>query len=330
MRIALTGDVMLGRLVDAAMRKKPPEYFWGDTLPLIRSADLSLINLECALTRSEEKWTRTLKVFHFRADPARAIRVLEAARISFVNLANNHVLDFEIAGLKDTLAALRRAGIGFCGAGMSLAQAAEVQFAEAAGKTIAIFGATDNTPEWEADEQPGVQYIEFHKRSTDKLSESVKQAAEKADIVIASLHWGPNMRQRPTGDFRDFAHGLIRSGVDIIHGHSAHIFQEIEIYKGGVILYDTGDYIDDYAVGPLLRNDQSFLFILDIGPTITKIELCPTVVDTFQVNLAKGDEHEEICSRMQELSAEMGTKFERSDSGLFAEVASRRAADPAP
>ncbi len=323
MRIALTGDVMLGRLVAEAMETQPAEYFWGDTLPLLRSADFSLINLECALTTSEEKWIKTPKVFHFKADPQRAAQVLEAAGIDFVTLANNHVLDFEEAGLRETLTTLEKAGIGFCGAGRDLEEAAAAKYAEAGGKVIAVVGATDNTPEWQANGGPGVQYMEFNKASAELFSQQVEAAAQKADLVIASLHWGPNMREHPTDDFRDFAHALIESGADIVHGHSAHIFQGIEIRRNKPIFYDTGDYIDDYAVDPLLRNDRGFLFMVDFDTSVRTIELYPIVIDHFQVNLAAGEDNEQVIERMEKLSAEMGTRLKRSDGKLCVDLAEK-------
>ena len=100
--LALTGDVMLGRGVNEALRAMRPEEAWGDTMPLLLAADLRIINLECAITEHEQMWARTPKVFHFRADP-QAVEVLRAARVNACSLANNHTLDFEEDGLLDTL-----------------------------------------------------------------------------------------------------------------------------------------------------------------------------------------------------------------------------------
>ena len=95
--LALTGDVMLGRQVNRALRIVSPEQPWGDVLPLLLSADLRIVNLECAITDHEQPWARTPKVFHFRADPS-AVEVLRAARVDGCSLANNHTLDFEERG----------------------------------------------------------------------------------------------------------------------------------------------------------------------------------------------------------------------------------------
>src|SRR5262249_24064988 len=122
MLVALVGDVMLGRGVAAEIEQRPPASFWGDALPLLRRADLVVAGLECAITHASVPWTRTPKVFHFRAPPA-AVQVLRAAEIGLVALANNHTLDFEVAGLLDTIAFLDAAGIAHAGAGRNLAAA---------------------------------------------------------------------------------------------------------------------------------------------------------------------------------------------------------------
>ena len=95
--LALIGDVMLGRGVDAALKSMRPQDMWGDVLPHLLQADLRIANLECALTRHAQPWTRSCKLFHFRADPG-AVRFLQAARIDACSLANNHILDFEEHG----------------------------------------------------------------------------------------------------------------------------------------------------------------------------------------------------------------------------------------
>jgi len=66
-----------------------------------------------------------------------------------------------------------------------------------------------------------------------------------------------------------FGHLLIDSGADIVFGHSCHVFQGIEIYRGRPILYSTGDFIDDYAADGIERNDESFIFLIEICDTKT-------------------------------------------------------------
>jgi poly-gamma-glutamate synthesis protein (capsule biosynthesis protein) len=81
--------------------------------------------------------------------------------------------------------------------------------------------------------------------------------------------------------------GSAREGVDLIHGHSAHIFQGIEVHRGKPILYDTGDALDDYAVDPVLRNDRSFVFLADVeGSRVRALRLLPILLQGTRAGLA--------------------------------------------
>ena len=321
--LALAGDVMLGRLVDEAIRRSGVGYPWGDTLPLLRSADARLINLECVIAAGGERWTRTPKVFHFRAGPP-ALETLRLAAIDCVSLANNHVLDYSEAALLELLGRLDGAGIAHAGAGANLDDAVRPAILQVVGIRIAVAAFTDNQPEWAATPStPGVNFVEVRSESAGMatVERAIAAARREADLVLCTAHWGPNMRLRPPQAFQDFAHRLIDSGVDVIHGHSAHVFQGIEVYQGKPILYDTGDYVDDYAVDPALRNDRSFLFSLTVGQRrVTAIDLVPVLISRCQVNRATGHDFADTCRTMRGLSAELGTRLEERPEGLHLQL----------
>jgi len=318
--VALTGDVMLGRGVNETLHSVRPEEPWGDALPLLLSADLRIINLECAITEYQQPWSRTPKVFHFRADPP-AVEVLRAARVDACSLANNHTLDFEEHGLLDTLAYLEAAGILTSGAGPDGEQAARPVLLE---DEVALVAFTDNEPSFAAGlDKPGTNYlpVSTEPRVLRRVEEAVREAREAgAETIVFSNHWGPNMVLRPPEAFRRFARAVVDLGADVYYGHSAHVFQGVEVYRGKPILYDTGDFIDDYAVDPDLRNDHSFLFRVSVdGGELRRLELFPVVLRYARVELAGGDEREEILGLMQDLSAEMGTVFDRREDRLVLE-----------
>jgi poly-gamma-glutamate synthesis protein (capsule biosynthesis protein) len=314
--VALVGDVMLGRGVNDALRTLRPEQPWGDVLPQLVSTDLRIVNLECALTDHERPWTRTPKVFHFRADPS-AVEVLRAAHVDCCSLANNHTLDFEERGLLDTLERLKAAGIRYAGAGLDREQAARPALLTARSdrtSQVALLAFTDNEPPFAAMlARPGTNYlpVSLEPDVLCRVEAMVTAAREaRANTVVFSNHWGPNMVQRPSALFREFAHAVIDRGADVYYGHSAHVFQGVEIYRGKPILYDTGDFIDDYAVDPRLRNDWSFLFKISLeGGEFRRLELAPVTLPYARVQLAKGSEKEAILDRMKRLSGEMGTAF---------------------
>jgi poly-gamma-glutamate capsule biosynthesis protein CapA/YwtB (metallophosphatase superfamily) len=318
--LALTGDVMLGRGVNETLRSTRPDEPWGDVLPLLRSADLRIINLECAITEHRRPWSRTPKVFHFRADPL-SIDVLRAARVDACSLANNHTLDFEEHGLLDTLAHLEAAGIRYAGAGRNPAEAARPVLLE---EGVALVAFTDNEQPFAAGpDKPGTNYlpVSLEPEVMRRVEEAVGTAREAgADTVVFSNHRGPKKVERPRGIFRRFARAVVDRGADVYYGHSAHVFQGVEIYRGKPILYDTGDFIDDYAVDPRLRNDRSFLFCISVeSGDLERLELYPVSLPYARVELAKGDEREAILERMVSLSAEMGTAFDRREDQLVLE-----------
>ena len=307
--ISFCGDVMLGRLVNEIMEDKDPQYPWGNTLPLLKQMDLRIINLETTLTNYTEK---NPKVFNFRALPER-VSILKAAQIDLVNLANNHILDFKEPGLFETIETLNNAGIYHVGAGVNDLEAGKPIIITKNDIRIGVIGYTDNEPTWKAAPNIiGTNYIEIGNQSAlEKVKTHIASLRSNVDILIITIHWGPNMKQKPSAEFIEWAHAIIDAGADIIHGHSAHIFQGIELYNNKIIMYDTGDFIDDYAVDPLLRNDQSFLFTVTVnknGPQF--IKLYPVLIDTMQVNQAIGKDKKEIIEKMKRLSLELGTRLD--------------------
>ncbi len=315
MKIALTGDVMLGRLIDQhvlADESLPPAYVWGDTLPLLHAADLRLINLECVISARGERWRPESKPFHFRARP-RAIEVLRAARIDAVTIANNHILDYGVAALEECLHLLDRAGISHAGAGLTLADALRPALLESPPGRIAVIAITDNEPAWQAAaDRPGTFFVDYDRQGLtepyrSRLVTTIDAARREARLVIVSAHVGPNWGA-PSPAMQRLAREIIELGADVYWGHSNHAPQGIEIYRGRPILYATGDFVDDYAVDPIERNDRSFLFVLELeSSTVARIRLYPTVIDRLRVRRARADEAAWLFERMRRLSAAWNT-----------------------
>lgn len=305
--IGLTGDVMIGREVDTVISQEGYRYVWGNVLPLLHSTDLNIVNLETTLTNSNKIVEKT---FNFKATPDK-IKCLTDASVTVANLANNHILDFSEQGLIETIQTLKNAGIKYVGAGINDKEASKPVILTRNNIITGILGFTDNEPTWKAGtSRSGINYINVSSEDDRKrVLLSIEQLKKDADIVVVSIHWGPNMQEFPEKYFIDFAHQMIEQGADIIHGHSAHNFQGIEVYHHKLILYDTGDFVDDYMVDPVLKNDHSFFFRVDADEKgLTKLELFPVLISRYQVNLAIGKEYKWCIQRMQYLSEKFGTK----------------------
>jgi len=310
MNLLFVGDVMLGRLMNSALKDRPREYPWGDTLSLFKGADVRICNLECAISDWGTPWSATPKVFHFRSD-GKNVEVFKAAHIDAISLANNHILDFEYEGLLQTMNNLDTAGIHYTGAGMTLSDASELEMWETKGIKLGLIAFTDNEPDWEATaEQPGIFYVPIilKDKRAEKLLEMVRNTKEAVDLLIISTHWGPNWGYSPPKEHIPFAHALIDAGADIIFGHSGHVVRGIEIYKSKLIMYCTGDFIDDYAVDEIERNDRSFIFVVETdGHSIFRLLLYPTIIKNFQAMRANDAEKKAIVAKMQRLCADLNT-----------------------
>ncbi len=311
----LGGDVMLGRNVAKTLH--PPEKVWGNLLSLLKNSDLTLINHEFAITNSNNKWNQTPKDFFFKAPPI-AIAVLKSAGIDFVNLANNHVLDYQVKGLNDTISYLDKAGIQHAGAGMSQMDAESTALIKIKDVQIAIISFTNNMPEWEAKENtPGVFYKPINLASIQEVLEKIREAKTNvANLILVSTHWGRNWDKVPPDDFVRVAHALIDAGCDLIHGHSGHIIQGIELYKGKPIFYNMGDIIDDYDIKPNLRNDLAFIAKLNWDSSknnFSKIEMIPTVITNKKTGLAKGSDADWVFETLTKSSKTWGTKIEKKN-----------------
>lgn len=328
--LAIAGDVMLGRLVnEVLLSRKDPEYVWGDVLPQIRQAEAFLVNLECALTSHQERWHDhgRYKAFYFRSEPEH-VEVLGRAEVSFASLANNHVLDFGVPGMRETVRVLDRAGIAHAGAGQTLAEARMPARIHAGELRIAVLAFADHPEEWAAAESaPGIDHIDISMgpAGLGAVSAAIAGVRDEADLLITSLHWGPNMRASPSKEFRDFARAVIDAGADIFWGHSAHVAQAVEPRNGKLILYDTGDFVDDYAVDADLRNDLSALFLVRLdGARVDALELLPVLIANEQVNVATGAARDRFTAAFTARCAELGTPVEAGRERLTIPVAARR------
>ncbi|MCI9872326.1 CapA family protein [Arthrobacter humicola] len=328
MLIALLGDVMLGRLVNRHLAAAGPAYPWGDTLAVLEQADVRVANLECVLAAGGEP--EPGKIFHFRSDPKNVASLL-AAGIDVVSLANNHVLDFGQDAFGEMLPALDGCGILHAGAGPDLESARRPSAWRVGAVAVGFIAFTDNEPGWEAGTAaPGVYYVPVEDVSVDEggrrggrrdgLLELVARTKARVQVLIVSAHWGGNWGYDVPAGHQDFARDLIEAGADVVFGHSPHIFRGVGIHRNRPIIFSAGDFIDDYAVDPVERNDQSFVFMLDTDAGAPRtLRLYPTIIAGFQARLAR-ESAPGIAARMQRLSGQLGTLGYWNASGRCLEI----------
>jgi poly-gamma-glutamate capsule biosynthesis protein CapA/YwtB (metallophosphatase superfamily) len=304
--VALAGDTMLGRGVARALATSPPEALVApEVVAAFGQADLVVLNLECCVSERGEPWDAPGKPFFFRGPP-RAVELLARLGVDCVTLANNHALDYGFDALADTLDHLAGAGIAAVGAGADLEQARQPVTLTAGGLRVAVVGVTDHPPDFAAaPDRPGVAYADLARQVTGWLLDTVRGV--DADIVVVSPHWGPNMTSAPVRHVRRAATELVAAGATLVAGHSAHVPHGV----AGRVLYDLGDFLDDYRVDPRLRNDLSLLFLVTLdarGPV--RLEALPLKLDFCHTRLAAGDDATWLRRRFRTACADLGTTVE--------------------
>jgi poly-gamma-glutamate synthesis protein (capsule biosynthesis protein) len=280
--------------------RRPVEdgYVWGDALVELErvAPDARIINLETSLTRSADAWPR--KGIHYRMNPAN-VGCLTAARIDCCVLANNHVLDWGSTGLEETLATLHAAGVRTAGAGRHAREAAAPAIVGGAARgRVLVFAAGSETsgvpPGWAARaEQPGINVLRTVSADAARgLAAAIAPHRRANDVVVVSIHWGDNWGYVIGKEQREFARMLIESGqVDVLHGHSSHHAKGLEVYRGRLILYGCGDFLNDYeGIGghERYRGDLPLMYFatLDTTGRLAGLRLVPLRIRRFRLERA--------------------------------------------
>ncbi|MCG8494044.1 MAG: CapA family protein, partial [Sneathiellales bacterium] len=330
----MCGDVMLGRgidqvlpypgnpvlyegfmksargYVDIAEQKSGPipypvsyPYIWGDALEELERMlpDLRIINLETSITKCNDHWKN--KGINYRMNPEN-IACLSVAQIDYCALANNHVLDWGYKGLTETIETLNKVSIKSSGAGLSLQEAQMPAIFEIKGKgrvLIFSFGfISSGIPlSWAAlEDKQGVFLIkDYSTESVISIKKTISEFVQDDDIIVASIHWGGNWGYELNPEQVRFAHQLIdKVGVDVIHGHSSHHVKGIEVYKNRLIIYGSGDFLNDYEGirgHESYRGDLGLMYFVGIEPATGKLlqlQMTPTRIKRFRINRANKSE----------------------------------------
>lgn len=360
LRVFLCGDVMTGRGIDQVLpHPSTPEiresymrsalgyvelaeevhgrihrpvdfaYIWGDALEELetRSPDLRVINLETSVTTSDEAYPKGI---NYRMHPTN-VPCLRAAAIDCCVLANNHVMDWGVAGLLETLDTLQGAGLATAGAGRDLEEADRPAILEVEGRgRVLVFGfghASSGIPhDWAAGErQPGVSLLpDLSSRAADRVAERVRRFRRRGDLVVTSIHWGGNWGYSIPRQQRQFARRLIDAGAaDVIHGHSSHHPRAIEVYEGRPILYGCGDFINDYEGIPgheEFRSDLVLAYFLALDPAsgrLRSLEMTPFRTRRFRLERVAKREAEWVRATLDCEGRRVGTRVELVSEGTL-------------
>ncbi|GAB3200916.1 poly-gamma-glutamate synthesis protein (capsule biosynthesis protein) [Pontibacter aydingkolensis] len=305
------------------------DYIWGDALEVWRreSPGLKIINLETSITNHNTPWPG--KVVQYRMHPAN-VPVLTAAGVDFCSLANNHTLDWGRPGLAETIKTLSEAGVPFAGAGLNLNEARKPAiFKKRQGRIIVLAYGSQNSgisPDWAAARDlPGINLLPDMGESTVKMvQQQVKEIKQQGDVVVFTVHWGSNWGYDVPPSHQYFACQLIdKAGVDLVHGHSSHHPMGMEVYKGKLIMYGAGDFINDYeGIGghEMYRGDLTLMYFPNIDPVtgqLKSLKMVPMQVRKFKLNYASTSDTKWLQGTLNRECNKLGTSVKLNQDGSF-------------
>lgn len=207
----------------------------------MKSADIMMLNNEFPYSDRGEPLED--KQFTFRAKPT-TVSYLNDLGVDIVSLANNHAYDYGETAFLDTMTALQDAGITYVGAGRNLGEARRPVYYIINNMKIAIVSATQierlDNPDTKGatDSSAGV----FRCWNGDNLLETVREARENSDFVIAFLHWGTENEEDIDWAQEKQASEVAEAGADLIIGSHPHCLQKIDVVKGVPVMYSLGNF----------------------------------------------------------------------------------------
>lgn len=270
------------RAFDAIVREDP-ESIYGDLLPLLRQANLRIVNCECALTSASRPVWKSGAVFKGVPDHARG---LTAVPFDIACLANNHVLDFNVAGLRETLRVLHRAGVRTVGAGLTEAEAHDSLSASANGIPVHVVNFSEGEDLTTARGGPGVFGWEI-----GRVQDAVHRLKRRGGVVVAIGHCGLEYVPYPPPYVVAAFRAIADAGADCVIGHHPHVPQGLEWRGGKPILYSLGNFVF-YQETNLLYRKTGFCVSLHLsGRRVTGISLHPYRITPFGLRALEAAEN---------------------------------------
>jgi len=335
-----SGSISIFLVGDLGIHREKPATIFQPVGQWFERADILIGNSEYPLTDRGQPWPGKREPIR-RADP-RIAQVLKDVGFTAVSLANNHAMDYGAEGILQTIEILDASGVARAGAGRTAKEAHTPTIIEKKGVRVALLSYTSVFfPGYSATEtRPGIATVrvETHHRPTPwsldtpgapleaitipdpgdvlAMTEDVKLAKAKADVVIVAWHWGIPVTAGHRGILsyqRELGHAAIDAGADLVVGHHPHVLQGIEAYRGRAIFHSISHFAfdaprvhvepDSLLVNCVIENRR--LAQVRFQPVLFKEDRNPVIVNS--------DDGRDVILKLEQLSAPLGTRLIRSD-----------------
>lgn len=236
----------------------------------IQESDISIVNLECPVVTEEYKPIRKEGVNLCCSEDS--IHEIADAGFSVITMANNHILDYGLDGLRLTEAIAEGNRIKTVGAGETDKEAAETLIIEKKEERVAIINCCEHEYSVLALDSGGANPL-----NPIQQFYAIQEARKRADYIIVIVHGGIEMYQLPTPRMKELYRFFIDSGADAVINHHQHCYSGYEFYNNRPIFYGIGNFCFDWGIYNDPKWNEGFLPKLVFKPDGVSVSLHPYI-----------------------------------------------------
>lgn len=276
--LVATGDVIPARSVNTqTIKRNDFTWSWKYIGPILRQGDITVINLESPLLHACVATDEGMK---FCGDKGH-IEGLAFSGVDVVSLANNHMGNYGVEGIRETTALLENNGIHITGT--------DIQPYITTVKNTSVGFLAYNDIGYK---EEGIAWADV-----ERMKQDIQKTKEKTDVVIVSMSWGIEYTSYPTSRQQELAHAAIDAGADLIIGNHPHWIQSVERYNDGYIMYAHGNTIFDQMWSEETKTGVIGIYTF-AGKKLEHVEFVPIYIrDYGQPEILQGRNKEKILER---------------------------------
>ncbi len=294
MKFIITGDISIKEDCESLFDLAKGDELFGDIVPLFKSADRVLVNLECAVT---DKDTPIKKIGPNLKAPLNTVKTLKQVGVTDCGLSNNHIFDYGKAGIVDTLALLNSYGIAYTGFGDNYELSRKNHYVKLGKYVVAIIAVCEHEYSYALPSRMGARPYDPYDTNDD-----IVEAKKHADYVVVTYHGGKEHCRYPSPRLVKACRSMVRHGADVVLCQHSHCIGCYEQFEGAHILYGQGNFhfvCANYAQGPDGGEmwNTGLIVQLDVDKKLD-VKFIPTVVDGAGIRLANDVESKRLLDEL--------------------------------
>ncbi|MBQ9805951.1 MAG: CapA family protein [Clostridia bacterium] len=293
MKLVICGDLSVTEESKKPFENTDARAAFGDVCDLFASADRSVVNLECALTDSEN---RIKKCGPNLKGPKATADTMKAAGVTHCTLSNNHIFDFGKEGFWDTVDQLDRCGLVHTGWGKNYEDSRCNLTLEQDGVRITLVNVCEHEYSYATENRVGARpFDEF------ETMQDIREAKKDADYVIVVYHGGKELCRYPSPRLMKACREMVRCGADAVFCQHSHCIGSHENFEGGHILYGQGNFhfVKEHDFEGW---NEGLVACLEFSKDGLKIAYEPVIGENNGIRMATDSEKKAILGAMDERS----------------------------